>query len=127
MTSTPETEDVVAVAKAIADARAWQTSRLCRGDWDNRDEAERKPFIDLARVAIAATPLERLREESARVRAAAIEAKLARLNWQKYNGAQSDEIVYQAEKMASAIDRIGAALTPSTDDGELDLTPLAKQ
>lgn len=35
--------------------------------------------------------------------AAVIDAKLALANWQKYNENKGDELVYQAEKLASAL------------------------
>jgi hypothetical protein len=51
---------------------------------------------------------------------AILEAKLARLNWQKYNVDQSDEVVYQAEKMAAAINRLTAALSSLPDMQEVE-------
>ena len=48
----------------------------------------------------------------AEARGATIEAKLAVANWEKYNGNMADEIVYQAEKMASAIRALPERTTP---------------
>ena len=48
----------------------------------------------------------------AEARGATIEAKLAVANWGKYNGNMADEIVYQAEKMASAIRALPERTTP---------------
>lgn len=35
-----------------------------------------------------------------------LEAELALDNWQKYNDDKSDEVVYQAEKVASSLDKL---------------------
>lgn len=67
------------------------------------------------------------------LRAALIEAELALANWQKYNANKGDEVVYQAEKMASSISAIlqitrgsslfnhlDVVLLPSAEDGGRD-------
>ena len=41
----------------------------------------------------------------------AINARLALLNWQKYNRDPADEIVYQAEKVASSLEALLASLS----------------
>jgi hypothetical protein len=50
----PPTDEIERVARAISIARSWQTTRLTIGDWDDRDEDEKAPFIAMARAAIAA-------------------------------------------------------------------------
>ena len=58
----------------------------------------------------------------AEVTQAIINGRLALINWQKYNGEQADEVVYQAEKLATALQAFIAALShPSpTNDGEVE-------
>lgn len=60
--------------------------------------------IYLAMKALDATPKDA-------VERARIDVELALANWQKYNGEPQDEIVYQAEKVASAAKALCAALT----------------
>jgi hypothetical protein len=64
MTSTLETEDVVeAVARAI-----WDHHRSKIGMSPSPFPKERTDYLDWARAALSATPIERLREENARLR-----------------------------------------------------------
>lgn len=50
---------------------------------------------------------------------ATVNAEFALLNWQKYNGEQGDEVVYQAEKVATSLRDILAALAkPPISGGE---------
>ena len=94
--------DDVTVSKVIA-GRDELTFGHLRALLRTQTEAETKAAEDAKRIG--------------ELRGLVLEARLARLNWQKYNAEQGDEIVYQAEKMASAIDQIDAALNGANGNG----------
>jgi hypothetical protein len=126
MTTRIETEDVVAKAARAVMAILWRREQYngvgpdyenYRESMGNRVARYEKEAEEAARAALSATPIERLREENARVVEAAtfahqtlVELKIARTLsvWAEVGGA--------AKAVSSVVNKLRAALTPSADD-----------